>query len=291
MCIRVAATVILYNPDEISLLLNISSYINDVDKLYVIDNSDFSLSSKIVEYFLSINHIEYINLRGNKGIAYALNYAAISAIKAGYDWLMTMDQDSKATPSMVNKLMSFVYDNRNKHLGIVAARPIFTDETVEVSLIPKYEYVDVVISSGNVINLAAYEEIGGFENKLFIDSVDTDFCLSLHLFKYKIIQLNTALFLHRLGDCKRKYFLGFIKMTPTFHSVVRRYYITRNRYYLFDKYKYEFRDWIRREKYKNYKEFIMILLYEPNKWKKVLAIYKGWKDARKGVFGGLKTNL
>ena len=52
MCIRVAATVILYNPDEISLLLNISSYINDVDKLYVIDNSDFSLSSKIVEYFL-----------------------------------------------------------------------------------------------------------------------------------------------------------------------------------------------------------------------------------------------
>lgn len=58
MCIRVAATVILYNPDEISLLLNISSYINDVDKLYVIDNSDFSLSSKIVEYFLSINHIE-----------------------------------------------------------------------------------------------------------------------------------------------------------------------------------------------------------------------------------------
>ena len=168
MCIRVAATVILYNPDEISLLLNISSYINDVDKLYVIDNSDFSLSSKIVEYFLSINHIEYINLGGNKGIAYALNYAAISAIKAGYDWLMTMDQDSKATPSMVNKLMSFVYDNRNKHLGIVAARPIFTDETVEVSLIPKYEYVDVVISSGNVINLAAYEEIGGFENKLFI---------------------------------------------------------------------------------------------------------------------------
>lgn len=186
MCIRVAATVILYNPDEISLLLNISSYINDVDKLYVIDNSDFSLSSKIVEYFLSINHIEYINLGGNKGIAYALNYAAISAIKAGYDWLMTMDQDSKATPSMVNKLMSFVYDNRNKHLGIVAARPIFTDETVEVSLIPKYEYVDVVISSGNVINLAAYEEIGGFENKLFIDSVDTDFCLSLHLFKYSI---------------------------------------------------------------------------------------------------------
>ena len=109
MCIRVAATVILYNPDEISLLLNISSYINDVDKLYVIDNSDFSLSSKIVEYFLSINHIEYINLGGNKGIAYALNYAAISAIKAGYDWLMTMDQDSKATPSMVNKLMSFVF--------------------------------------------------------------------------------------------------------------------------------------------------------------------------------------
>ena len=204
---------------------------------------------------------------------------------------MTMDQDSKAVPLRVNKLMSFVCDNRNKHLGIVAARPIFTNETVEVGWMPEYEYVDVVISSGNVINLAAYNEIGGFENKLFIDSVDTDFCLSLRLFKYKIIQLNTALFWHRLGECKRKYFLGFIKMTPTFHSAVRRYYITRNRYYLFDKYKYEFRDWVRREKYKNYKEFIMILLYEPNKWKKILAIYKGWKDARKGVFGCLKANL
>jgi len=36
---KIAAVVVLYNPDK-NILKNIDSYINSVDKVYVIDNSE-----------------------------------------------------------------------------------------------------------------------------------------------------------------------------------------------------------------------------------------------------------
>ena len=39
--VRIAALVILYNPDK-NILDNINSYINQVEKVFVVDNSEFS---------------------------------------------------------------------------------------------------------------------------------------------------------------------------------------------------------------------------------------------------------
>jgi rhamnosyltransferase len=45
---KIAAVVILYNP-ELSILENIKSYIDQVEKLYVVDNSEASNESLIQE--------------------------------------------------------------------------------------------------------------------------------------------------------------------------------------------------------------------------------------------------
>ena len=101
---KIAAVVILYNP-ELSILENIKSYIDQVEKLYVVDNSEASNESLIQE-IKSFSKIEYIPNKYNIGIAAALNIGARKAIEEGFDYLLTMDQDSETPPRMVANLLN-----------------------------------------------------------------------------------------------------------------------------------------------------------------------------------------
>ena len=98
----ICGTVVLYNPLE-NVKDNILSYLDLLDKLYVVDNS----VNQDNQYLLpSSNKIVYINNKDNLGIAKALNIAFERAIKDGYTWVLTMDQDSKFLDDNFEKLIS-----------------------------------------------------------------------------------------------------------------------------------------------------------------------------------------
>lgn len=67
---KLAGVVVLYNPDQ-KVLDNISSYIDELDVLYLVDNSNADNS----KFFLN-DKFEYIPLLKNTGIAHALNVGA-----------------------------------------------------------------------------------------------------------------------------------------------------------------------------------------------------------------------
>ena len=91
---KLASVVVFYNPSDDNIN-NINAYKNIVDRVYVVDNSDDDIvrlkDDKV---------IKYIKLGQNLGIAKALNVGAEHAIADGYEWLLTMDQDSKITKEM-----------------------------------------------------------------------------------------------------------------------------------------------------------------------------------------------
>ena len=55
---KFAGVVVLYNPDKMDVLNNINTYINHLDKLYLIDNSATNNQDKFKDTYL--NKIEYI---------------------------------------------------------------------------------------------------------------------------------------------------------------------------------------------------------------------------------------
>ena len=63
------------------------------------DNSD----DDIIRY-QDTKKIKYIKLHENKGIAYALNKGAKEAIAQGFDWLLTLDQDSQITKEIIEHI-------------------------------------------------------------------------------------------------------------------------------------------------------------------------------------------
>ena len=104
---KIAAVVVLYNPNQDNID-NINRYLNIIDKIYVVDNSE----DNIIRISDS-EKIKYIKYGENKGMAKALNEGSINAINDGYKWLLTMDQDSKITEENIKDMLDYLDKNQD----------------------------------------------------------------------------------------------------------------------------------------------------------------------------------
>ena len=289
MC-KVAAIIVSYNPDS-NLFDSINLLLNQVEKVIIVDNGS---KEKYVKYIKSINEdkIEIILNKENLGIATALNIGVRKALENGYEWILTMDQDSKASPDMVKKMFN-VYNsiNREERKDILSIFPNFVDERIqsieENSNMNSYEYVDADITSGNLLRKEVFEKVGFFDDSLFIDLVDSDFCMRLNEKGIKMIKIRDAVLYHSLGESKTiKGILGSFNTSN--HSALRRYYMTRNRFYIWEKYKGLNSFTLNRDKKLFKKEFVKIILGEKDKVNKIKMVLRGYKDYKKGIKGKLK---
>lgn len=283
---KLAAVVVLYNPDK-QVYENLKSYIDYVDIIYAVDNSTENNKSEFTD-----NKIVYISNNGNKGIAYALNVGAHRAIEDGYEWLLTMDQDSRFAHDGIIKMKEFILDCKNvdngyeyDKIGLVTPfhRTIFNENEKPQGV----DSPEVVMTSGNIISLTAYDNIGGFKDWMFIDAVDFDYCLNLRDNGYDIWRLNYIELKHNLGNVVFKD-IGKKHMYSLNHSAMRRYYIVRNRHYFYDMYCERWPDFCNAEKARTSREAIKILLCEKQKFKKLFAMFMGYVDYKRGVKGAKK---
>lgn len=262
--------VVLYNPDA-TVTENIKSYIGSIDHLYAVDNSD-EPDEMILSEIKSLENVTYLSLNGNHGIAAALNTAARMANDAGYEWMLTMDQDTRVNQNIV-RIMSACLDlYRKQDIGIISSRYTSVDRYVEKRG-EQFNEMLATITSGNLLNLQVYKKVGPFMEKLFIDQVDHEYCMRLKLNNYKVIQANRAMLDHHMGN-KRKHMIGHC----SHYNPVRRYFITRNRFYVTWKYRKQFPKFYRYEFLTFLKELVKIVLFEENKLAKFRNIWLGFID-------------
>lgn len=292
MC-KVAAIIISYNPDN-NLLDSINLLINQVEKIIIVDNGSESEKKKNINLIKDINNekIKIIFNQENLGIATALNIGVKDALKQGYNWILTMDQDSKVSSNMIEKMFE-VYStiDESERKDILSIFPNFVDERIqsieENSEMNAYEYVDADITSGNLLKAEVFDKVGFFDDSLFIDLVDTDFCMRLNEENIKMIKVRDAILYHSLGESQTVKSI-FGKFNTSNHSALRRYYMTRNRFYTWEKYKDLNSFTLNRDKKLFKKEFIKIILGENDKINKIKMVFKGYKDYKKGIRGKLK---
>lgn len=278
---KLSSVVVFYNPSKENID-NIKNFEKSVDVVYVVDNSeDDTIRLK------DTNKIKYIKLYENKGIATALNIGAKNAIKDGFKWLLTLDQDSKITSSIVDKMKDFIEKNKNnKKIGIVS--PYHDIKSDEIIKDVEFEKQLEVMTSGNIINLDIYQKVDGFKDWLFIDCVDTDYCMNLNKQGYEVLRLNKVVMPHNLGNLEEHIFLG--KKYPCYnHNPIRRYYIVRNNLYINSMYKDLYPEYCNHLIRVQKGQVKRILLFEKDKLRKLKMMYKGYKDFKKGVKGKLNS--
>ena len=220
---NVGVVVVLYRPSKEQI--KHAANLNKICSLVIIvDNSPMML---IDEESWS-RGCQYCWMGGNLGIAAALNQGCYIAKNAGSEYALLLDQDTTMTQEM---LFRHVEEARrlfaDKNIAVVATSTEFQASELRHS---KF-YAESVISSGSLIRLTSWLEVGKFKDELFIDQVDHEFCYRLRSKGHLIVVNADISMTHTVGNPLQRKVLGQ-NLSTTNHEWYRRYYQVRNSLYL-----------------------------------------------------------
>lgn len=279
-CNLFLAGIVLYNPDEAILKKNIESIISQVDSLLLVDNGSNNING-IYEEYSKQSKIVFKLLKTNLGIATAQNHICQYAEQEGYDWAITLDQDSICPENLVSEYQKVLdnYDVDGK-IGMLCPS-VFHNRIGLLNDGLKHNSVEDIsecIASASAIRISAWREVGGFYEPLFIDKVDFDMCSSLREHGYRIVCNNMVILHHEIGHSIMKYFAGQDRLVLN-HAPIRYYYMMRNSIIVARRHN-EYWKYFRN----NARLIYQVNRYESDRWKKNKMLLKGFFH---GIIGKL----
>ena len=270
----ISAGIVLFNPDINRLKENISAAIVQCTHIYLVDNGSSNID-EVLESLRRYNQtkISVIRNEKNQGIAKALNQLTKAAQQDGFDWILTLDQDSVSPSNIIEEFKRYIDD---QNTGMLC--PVICDRNkgIIVEARDGYKEINECITSGSLLSIKAWNKIGYFDESMFIDGVDFDICFRLRKAGYKILQVQSVVLLHELGHIEYHRFLLWRVLVKN-HSAFRKFYIARNTIYLARKEHSS----IVKAILQNMKLFLIAVCYEDEKWEKTKKILQGTIDGFK----------
>jgi rhamnosyltransferase len=248
---RVASVTVAFNPDPARLVEQLRALEGQVHDIIIVDNGSSPSVAEILGRFSAPN-LKLAVQEENAGVAAGFNIGIREARALGADFVLLLDHDSIPTADMVALLLAG-YERCAQAADpepVAAVGPRVNDlrDHREYPFIRMgwthnshvrcgADHRDVVpcdflISSGSLISLECFAKIGEFDESLFIDSVDLEWCCRARARHFALYGVCAAQLDHQLGD-ERRVFLRAIKLVV--HSPERIYYMTRNRLLLYQR--------------------------------------------------------
>lgn len=279
------AIVTLYFPDE-NVKNNITQLSKFVDKVVLLDNTPNSDNSGL---FVGIEKTEYVAYKENLGLSEAFNRYLKTLTENCY--IIFFDQDSFCPENLIVQLKND-YQISCRKLGKKGTiGPAYFEKNANRLMIPKqkkfvengiYE-VKSIITSGMFTELDVIKPAGFWNDEIFLDMADWDFCWRILRAGFFCCLSTNAVLTHILG--KSVHHFAGIKVKEG--APFRVYYQTRDCLYLI---------------YKNYVplkfkiRFILMLtirpalhlVFLPEKKKRIHYFFKGISDFKKNTHGVLK---
>jgi rhamnosyltransferase len=241
-----AAVLVTYHPEIEVLFRVLEATIPQVDRVILVDNGSPADLENALGCLPFADRITFRSLGRNFGIAHAQNRGIEELLSAGYESILVLDQDSIPTAGMVGALSNATREATRQGLKVAAAGPRYVDprtgnESFFLSLgrwrfrklactdasTGSFLAADWLISSGTLLPAAALREIGLMREDLFIDDVDTEWCLRAKSKGWQSIGACEAVMEHTLGARTVRVRLNREHDVPV-HSPVRLYYMVRN---------------------------------------------------------------
>ncbi len=222
--------VTLYNPDIEEAARNINRYLGLIDRLLVWANSKIEDRASFLTLISEPEKVEFVQCGENAGVAKAVNEAVKRASEGGYEYLLTMDQDSTWDDFASYLEKAITLRANDPKVTITGPYAVETDE--EAKTAPGgVMYMSYVIFSGALYDVSMFEVTGGFSDLYFIDAADEEFCLraTRHGFRHAVI--GDSMLVHRFGKRIEHRILG-LKIVTHNYVPLRYYYSVRNHIWL-----------------------------------------------------------
>lgn len=275
----VMATVVLYHPPD-AFLANLQCLLANGIEVLLVDNTpgDYPLRAQLLN--LRGPGLSYIGFGANLGISAALNEAGRAAQQAGLAWLLTLDQDSLVAEDYVQSMANILLTIPGpESVGILAPSLATAHPGAET-----WQSVTIAITSGALMRTSLFERVGWFDESLFIDYVDFDYCLRVRAAGMQILQIRDLHLTHTIGTpIQIQTPLGTIRTLN--HAPIRRYYKFRNRVRITQRYFWSHPGWVIRENLSGVLEILKILVMETGKFSKIKMVIRGTADGLRGRFG------
>ncbi|WP_150306226.1 glycosyltransferase family 2 protein [Pseudomonas saliphila] len=288
----VAAVVVTYNPNMPKLCQLLSMLLPQVGTLVVVDNGS---AAGLLEGLP--DGVVVIDLDTNRGIGAAQNEGIIECLKRGAEAIVFFDQDSTIGPALIGGLSACFSDDQVNITAPVSfdsvhgfgypivdvaangARRKYLPESLDKSL-----DVSVAISSGTMVRAKVFVEVGMLDEGLFIDYVDTEWCLRCARAGFKV-RINPKVSMrHSIGDSVR----GLAGFKVPVHSPERRYYRVRNALLLF-RYPHVPSRMLVREVVVGFVQQCLLVVMEPRRKDYARYYIAAIRDGLKGRNGPLVT--
>lgn len=236
ICKKTGIIIVLFYPDENQIKVLLDTLLKELSYIFLIDNTPnlvnknlLSLSNK------NKSKIYYLPQQINLGIAEAQNIGIKYAReKKGIDYLLFIDQDSIVPESFVNQMLSEYIRISNLGIKIAALGPTPINKDTNVAykrekaahnqLGNLYSLPSALISSGMLIAMPTIQDVGFMESKLFIDTVDFEWCWRAKTKGYSCCMTESIKMPHKVG-IKDESFFGYKIIVS---SSTRYYYQYRN---------------------------------------------------------------
>jgi rhamnosyltransferase len=279
---HIECAVVTYHPDRAVLATVLASVAPQVKSVLIIANDYISWTGPIPE------NTTLVNQGSNIGLGAAYNVAASRARQNGATHLLLLDQDSVPMAGMVTALLRA----HGQPGPIAAVGPLWRDSrtgrdgfflrhgssgsrryTPQAGEIVRVEYL---ISSGSLISLDALADIGPFDEKLFIEHVDTDWTLRALAKGYRLYGVGDARLDHAFGEAT-------LATSPLDRRSVfvyrpeRNYYLLRNSIVLWRRF-YAPWNWVFRDVCRTCALTVFYALFVPPRVERIRSAFRAVRD-------------
>ncbi|GBF48857.1 dTDP-rhamnosyl transferase rfbF [Leptospira ryugenii] len=288
MVLDVATIIVLYHT-ELEFLSMLKDLCLEKTHIILISNG---ISKELLEKLktIQLKHKRQLHIHLNSdniGLASAQNQGIEIAKTIGCKYILFLDDDSHLSKGAIDSLKSFLIEDPK--CGIVGPdivhtsgakqsywvkskffwqRRSFTSE--ETSL----REVNTIIASGSMIPIHIIQSCGLFEDRYFIDYIDIEYCLRVRKAGYRVSVVKNVQLRHQLGEKSISRFF-FFEVSPTNHSSLRKFFMTRNRIWTWIKYARILPDWFFLDLINFCVDTTRTLLFETGREKKIKAFCLG----------------
>jgi rhamnosyltransferase len=296
-----AGVIVTYFPD-CGFEHRLVAIAREVRPLVVVDNSANPKVKMQLDALCVRQGAKLLANDSNLGLGSALNQAFRQLATLGVTTVIAFDQDSTpplgistallttaaATPNVAavgaNWQDEATPNLRSRHLQRHRKIPFWFERNSANVDLPD---VTCVITSGTLFDLRAWQDLGGFDEALFLDLVDTDYCLRARFVGHRIAVSASARMLHRRGAKRPVKRLGRT-WWPAFMPPLRLRYLFRNRVHLFKRHGIQAPHWVAFEIVYSLKILAEIIFLEDRKLAKFAACLRGTWDGILGRGGRIR---
>ena len=288
----VAAVVTSFNPSA-DIESHVGHLRNQVRHVLVVDDGSSPDATPVLSA-LEETGITVVRQPQNSGIASALNEGVRQARMLWEpDWILTMDQDSTLGEDYVKRALRSMANATAGGLRVGLVSPESHNGKPVKVLSASEDILQAFdpMQSGCLIPVSVLDEVGLFDESLFIDCVDTDFNLRIRAAGYTTPVGVGCDIGHSLGETRPMTIMGHRlrvggqDLQVIHHSPVRVYYITRNIWVIASRHFSKNRLWMLRRLWMEVESNIVRLVFGPQRPKFMRAWAAGIRDAIAGRSG------